>query len=251
MAHVVKTLQDNLDEKSDPFYASFAHAAGARRRCSRRATWARRPRPASTRRSAATCCASTWTAGEYVPGGEKADEVYGRMLKKPAAERLKLLRESEGAQGQFLWAILRDSFHYAAVHLATIAESARDVDFAMRWGFGMKQGPFELWQEAGWTQVAQLDPGRHRRRQGAVEGAAARRGCSKARWPMPVACTRRKARGARPREQVRAARARCRCMRASCSPKACWAATRPASRRPAPRCRTTATCACGRWTARC
>jgi 3-hydroxyacyl-CoA dehydrogenase len=24
----------------------------------------------------------------------------------------------------------------------------------MRWGFGMKQGPFELWQEAGWQQVA-------------------------------------------------------------------------------------------------
>ena len=41
------------------------------------------------------------------------------------------------------------------MHLATIAESARDVDFAMRWGFGLKQGPFELWQEAGWLQVAQ------------------------------------------------------------------------------------------------
>ena len=90
-----------------------------------------------------------------MPGGQKADEVYGRMLKKPAAERLKLLRNAQGPQGQFLWAILRNSFHYAAVHLATIAETARDVDFAMRWGFGMKQGPFELWQEAGWLQVAQ------------------------------------------------------------------------------------------------
>jgi 3-hydroxyacyl-CoA dehydrogenase len=67
-------------------------------------------------------------AEEYVPGGQKADEVYGRMLKKPAAERLKLLRNAEGAQGQFLWAILRNSFHYAAVHLATIADNARDVD---------------------------------------------------------------------------------------------------------------------------
>ncbi len=77
------------------------------------------------------------------------------MLKKPAAERLKLLRNAEGPQGQFLWAILRNSFHYAAVHLATIADTARDVDLALRWGFGMKQGPFELWQEAGWLQVAQ------------------------------------------------------------------------------------------------
>jgi 3-hydroxyacyl-CoA dehydrogenase len=41
------------------------------------------------------------------------------------------------------------------VHLKSIADTARDVDFAMRWGFGMKQGPFELWQDAGWQQVAQ------------------------------------------------------------------------------------------------
>src|SRR5207253_1724616 len=69
---------------------------------------------------------------DYVPGGQKADEVYGRMLRKPAGQRLKLLRESEGAEGQFLWAILRDSFHYAAVHLASIADTARDVDCASR-----------------------------------------------------------------------------------------------------------------------
>ena len=91
---------------------------------------------------------------EYVAAGAKANEVVGRMLKKPAGERLKLLREAEGAEPRFLWAILRDQFHYAAVHLASIAETARDIDFAMRWGFGAKQGPFELWQEAGWLQVA-------------------------------------------------------------------------------------------------
>jgi 3-hydroxyacyl-CoA dehydrogenase len=42
------------------------------------------------------------------------------MLKKPAAERLKLLRESSNPQAQFLWAILRDAFHYAAVHLGRL-----------------------------------------------------------------------------------------------------------------------------------
>ncbi len=95
-------------------------------------------------------------AEEYVPGGQKADEVYGRMLKKPAAERLRLLRAASGAQGQFLWAILRNSFHYAAVHLGQIADNARDVDLCLRWGFGMQQGPFELWQEAGWLDVAKM-----------------------------------------------------------------------------------------------
>src|SRR5690606_19563614 len=69
---------------------------------------------------------------------------------------LKLMKNSTDPQSQFLWAILRNSFHYAAVHLATIADTARDVDQAMRWGFGMKQGPFELWQEAGWLEVAKM-----------------------------------------------------------------------------------------------
>jgi len=93
--------------------------------------------------------------GDYVAGGGKADEIVARILKKPPAERLKLLHDSKNPQAQFLWAILRDSFHYAAVHLADVAESARDIDFAMRWGFGTSAGPFELWQQAGWSQVAQ------------------------------------------------------------------------------------------------
>jgi 3-hydroxyacyl-CoA dehydrogenase len=29
------------------------------------------------------------------------------------------------------------------------------VDFAMRWGFGWKVGPFETWQAAGWKQIAE------------------------------------------------------------------------------------------------
>ena len=93
---------------------------------------------------------------DYVPVGEKADPVYLRMLKRAPLERLKLLRESTNPQAQFLWGMYRDSFHYIAVHLAEIADTARDVDLAMRWGFGMKQGPFELWQEAGWLDVARM-----------------------------------------------------------------------------------------------
>ncbi|GAO20623.1 3-hydroxyacyl-CoA dehydrogenase NAD-binding protein [Alicycliphilus sp. B1] len=93
---------------------------------------------------------------DYVPAGQKADDVYARMLKKPAASAEAAARCLRRAPGRFLWAILRNSFHYAAVHLETIAESARDVDLCMRWGFGMKQGPFELWQEAGWLEVARM-----------------------------------------------------------------------------------------------
>jgi 3-hydroxyacyl-CoA dehydrogenase len=93
---------------------------------------------------------------DYVPGGGKADDFLSRVLKeKDPARRMKALHDASNPQGQFVWAILRDVFHYAAVHLASIADNARDIDFAMRWGFGWSQGPFETWQEAGWQQVAQ------------------------------------------------------------------------------------------------
>ena len=158
MAHVVKTLQDNLDADSDPFYGNFAMPP-VLTRLLETGRFGQKTKAGFYRKVGRDILrfdmAANGGQGDYVPGGEKADEVYARMLKKPAGERLRLLRNAEGPQGRFLWAILRDSFHYAAVHLATIAESARDVDFAMRWGFGMKQGPFELWQEAGWLQVAQ------------------------------------------------------------------------------------------------
>src|SRR5205807_1017136 len=39
-------------------------------------------------------------------------------------------------------------------HLATIADNARDVDLALRWGFGWQMGPFETWQSAGWKDIA-------------------------------------------------------------------------------------------------
>src|SRR5690606_29031582 len=60
----------------------------------------------------------------------------------------------EHKQAQFLWACFRDLFHYTAFHLADIADTARDVDLAIRWGYGWQQGPFETWQAAGWQQIA-------------------------------------------------------------------------------------------------
>jgi 3-hydroxyacyl-CoA dehydrogenase len=154
MAHVIKTLQDNLNERTDPFYSSFA-TPEVLKALLELGNLGQKTQAGFYRKSGRDILRFDLESKQYMPGGEKGDEVYARMLKKPPAERLKLLRNSEGAQGQFLWAILRDSFHYAAVHLAAIAQTARDVDFAMRWGFGMKQGPFELWQQAGWLQVAQ------------------------------------------------------------------------------------------------
>ncbi|KAF1023066.1 MAG: putative 3-hydroxyacyl-CoA dehydrogenase [Paracidovorax wautersii] len=158
LAHVIKTLQTTLSADTDPFYASFA-TPPALTRLLALGNLGQKTKAGFYKKVGRDILrfdlAAKGGEGDYVAGGQKADEVYARMLKKPAGERLRLLRESKGAQGQFLWAVLRNGFHYAAVHLADVAPTARDVDLAMRWGFGMKQGPFELWQEAGWQQVAE------------------------------------------------------------------------------------------------
>ncbi|HWI09855.1 MAG TPA: 3-hydroxyacyl-CoA dehydrogenase NAD-binding domain-containing protein [Burkholderiaceae bacterium] len=151
MSHVIKTLQDNL--KDDPFYSSYATPPVLARLIEQGAL-GQKSGAGFYKRVGKDIQRLDPASGSYVAGGGKADEIVARILKKAPAERLKLLRESKNPQAAFLWAILRDSFHYAAVHLADIAESARDVDFAMRWGFGVSEGPFELWQAAGWTTVA-------------------------------------------------------------------------------------------------
>ena len=152
MAHVVKTMQDNL--QADPFYPHFATPkvlAGL----IEKGALGQKTGAGFYKKVGKDILRLDPAKGDYVPSSGKADPIVERMLKKPAGERLKLLRESSNPQAQFIWSILRDGFHYAAVHLEAIADNARDVDFAMRWGFGLKQGPFELWQEAGWKQVAQ------------------------------------------------------------------------------------------------
>ena len=70
------------------------------------------------------------------------------------AKKMEALRSDQSKQAQFLWAVFRDLFHYCAVHMDEIADSARDLDFAMRWGFGWSHGPLEIWQAAGWQKIA-------------------------------------------------------------------------------------------------
>lgn len=92
--------------------------------------------------------------GDYVPAGEKCAPEIKEMLKTPDPnERLRQLRASDHPQAQFLWHCLSDLFHYASYHLADVAHNARDVDLAMRWGFGWQTGPFELWQMSDWQTV--------------------------------------------------------------------------------------------------
>jgi len=152
MAHVIKTMQDNLTD--DPFAPVYKTPAVLKGLVDAGAL-GQKTGAGFYKKDGRTIKVLDAKTGQYVESGKKADEIVVRILKKDPAERIKLLRESTNPQAQFLWGVFRDVFHYIAVYLEQIAGSAADIDLAIRWGFGWNSGPFEDWQAAGWTQVAE------------------------------------------------------------------------------------------------
>ncbi len=152
MGHVIKTMQDNL--KDDPFFSSYATPPLLAKLVAQGAL-GQKSGAGFYKKVGKDILRIDPAKGDYVPGGGKADDIIVRILKeKDPVKRMKALHDSTNPQAQFLWAIFRDAFHYIAVHLEVIADNARDLDFAMRWGFGWSVGPFETWQAAGWQQIA-------------------------------------------------------------------------------------------------
>lgn len=153
MGHVIKTMQDNL--QNDPFFPVYKTPEVLNKLIGAGAL-GQKAGGGFYKKVGKEIMRFDASKGDYVPSGAKADELVARILKeKDPAKKMKALRESTNPQAQFLWAIFRDAFHYIAIHLESIADNARDIDFALRWGFGWKTGPFETWQAAGWQQIAQ------------------------------------------------------------------------------------------------
>jgi 3-hydroxyacyl-CoA dehydrogenase len=151
-AHVVKTMQDGLPQ--DPWQALFRPPPWLTKLIEAGALGAK-TRGGIYRKKGNDLKVLDPASGEYLEATAKADAGVTEILKlEDPAEKLRRLRASEHPQARFLWACFRDTFHYIAYHLQDIAHCARDVDLAMRWGFGWRLGPFETWQAAGWAQVA-------------------------------------------------------------------------------------------------
>lgn len=72
---------------------------------------------------------------------------------KGQAQFFQALITSTDQQARFLAACYIDLWHYSAYHLSEIANNVRDVDLALRWGFGWQQGPFAMWQHIGFKKV--------------------------------------------------------------------------------------------------
>ena len=95
------------------------------------------------------------SSGTYGPADAVPEPAVKEALsRKDPLERWSGLRALAHPQAEYLWALHRDLFHYAAYWLEAIAPSARQVDFALRRGFAWREGPFETWQAMGWKRVA-------------------------------------------------------------------------------------------------
>ena len=153
MAHVIKTMADTLP--NDPWHKYFTAPAWLRALIEKGAL-GQKTGAGIFMKKGKDIVVLDLKAQDYRPANGAADqEVIAILKNKNPAEKFAQLRASQHPQAQFLWAMFRDLFHYSAYHLASIADTARDVDLAIRWGYGWALGPFESWQSAGWKQVAE------------------------------------------------------------------------------------------------
>jgi 3-hydroxyacyl-CoA dehydrogenase len=153
MAHVIKTMADTLPD--DPWLKYFKAPAVLQGLIDKGALGSKTG-AGFYKKAGKDIVVIDAAKQDYRPSEQKpSDEVAAILAIKDPSEKFGKLRASSDPQAQFLWASFRDLFHYSAFHLADIADTARDVDFAIRWGYGWKLGPFETWQAAGWQQVAE------------------------------------------------------------------------------------------------
>ncbi|HVY04801.1 MAG TPA: 3-hydroxyacyl-CoA dehydrogenase/enoyl-CoA hydratase family protein [Burkholderiales bacterium] len=152
LAHVVNTMKDALPD--DPWHKYYDAPAWFKTLVEQKALGQKSGRGVYQKKGREILVLDLRTQ-DYRPSAGEADASVVEILKnKNVAERFAQLRASDHPQAQFMWAAFRDMLHYCAVHLEAIADNARDLDFAVRWGFGWNQGPFEIWQAAGWQQMA-------------------------------------------------------------------------------------------------
>ncbi len=153
LAHVLDTMQATLE--GDPWHRFFVQPTWLQSLVGQGAL-GQKTRLGIYRKDGKQITVLDPARQRYRPSaGEVAPEVGAILKVRDPVERFRQLRACPHPQARFLWAIFRDLFHYCAVHLAGVADNARDVDLAMRWGFGWSQGPFEIWQAAGWREIAQ------------------------------------------------------------------------------------------------
>lgn len=147
MQHVVKTMQDQLTD--DPWHSMFKLPVWLDKLI-KEGHLGQKTGQGIYRKQGKTIEVYDCESGSYrVSKGNISTDLKSIMSNRDPVQRMQALLHSDDSQAKFIVACYRDVFHYTAYHLQDIADNVRDVDLAIRWGFGWQQGPFETWQHAG------------------------------------------------------------------------------------------------------
>ena len=150
-AHVVNTMRENLTE--DPWHKHF-ELPGWFKYLVDQGALGQKTKKGIYQKIGKEIHVLDLHSRQYRVSDAKVDDGVKEILReRDWATKLAALHASQHPQAQFLWATFRDVFHYCALQLESIANNTRDLDLAVRWGFGWDNGPFEIWQAAGWQQV--------------------------------------------------------------------------------------------------
>ncbi|WP_223787895.1 3-hydroxyacyl-CoA dehydrogenase/enoyl-CoA hydratase family protein [Marinicella meishanensis] len=155
LAHTINTMKNGLPD--DPWHAHFEQPAWMQSLIEKGALGQKTGAGVYMKKGRDILVLDT-EQGEYRAQNVAIDPRVLEIMKqgKPQDRLRDLQALTESPQAQFLWSIFRDLFHYCATQLEHIADTARDIDLAIRWGFGYAQGPFETWQASGWNHIVSL-----------------------------------------------------------------------------------------------
>ncbi|MDE0080542.1 MAG: 3-hydroxyacyl-CoA dehydrogenase NAD-binding domain-containing protein [Caldilineaceae bacterium] len=92
---------------------------------------------------------TTWPSVDAVRNAPLPERLRGLVASHSAGE------ESEDEAGDLIWHTLSRTLAYASKRLPEIADSPKDIDNAMKWGFGWEMGPFETWDAMGVADTTQ------------------------------------------------------------------------------------------------
>ena len=95
---------------------------------------------------------TTWPSVDAVRNAPLPDRLCGLVASHSANEDGE---ESEDEACKLIWHTLSRTLAYASKRLPEIANSPRDIDNAMKWGFGWEMGPFETWEALGVADTTQ------------------------------------------------------------------------------------------------
>jgi 3-hydroxyacyl-CoA dehydrogenase len=89
------------------------------------------------------------TMEHVAPGKPRFDSVKAAKDLEGLGDRLKVMLEADDKAAKLVQALTLQSFQYASSIIPEVADTAKPIDDAMRWGFMHEAGPFETWDMLG------------------------------------------------------------------------------------------------------